>query len=81
MKSQPLGFLNGLDLEVCQSNWLLLKELASLTIAIWRNKFRWNGIVKRASNRLLDNFFLTLASNQARLPAELKHINKRRKRN
>ena len=80
MKSQPLGFLNGLDLEVCQSNWLLLKELASLTIAIWRNKFRWNGIVKRASNRLW-TITLTLASNQVGLPAELKHINKRRKRN
>ena len=36
-----------------------------------------------ASNRLgiETNFIETLTSNQAGLPAELKHINKRRKRN
>jgi hypothetical protein len=32
MKSQPLGFLNGLDLGVA-SLWLALKELASLTMS------------------------------------------------
>ncbi len=51
MKSQPLGFLNGLDLDV-GSLLPRLKRVSKLTIAVWRNKFRWKGIVKRASNRL-----------------------------
>jgi hypothetical protein len=35
----------------------------------------------RANDMALYTFFLIVISNQVRLPAELKHISKRRKRN
>ena len=57
-----------------------LKRVSEYSNVVWRNKFRWVRLVKRASNRPWA-IILTLASNQVGLPAELKHINKRRKRN
>ncbi len=51
MKSQPLGFLNGLDLgaATCLAR---LKRVSVFNLSIWRNKFRWCRLEKCASNRL-----------------------------
>jgi hypothetical protein len=84
----------GLDLGACGLVLLTSKGLAGHVVRLgstWRNKYFAEDIPSGVAKTLANVCFLTrlssditfydLASNQVGLPAELKHINKRRKRN
>lgn len=79
----------GLDVGVCRSALLWSAPLKCISgfgpLIYWCDNYLRRGLedyYEPASNRPLHGQYLTfLTSNQVRLPAELKHINKRRKRN
>ena len=71
-----------LDLGACRLARLKCVSRLHCEPMAWRDKFRQPAALASAHNNpTVFMTLLTLTSNQVGLPAELKHINKRRKRN